>query len=331
MYAPKANWAKFCQICTLLECVNNYIEDKKEQIEKEAEGKTFEDRILGSYYYKVAKFIEDNPLNCNVIGTTNYTNILKQIVTKTILKENDKNDGNKTDPKKLKSILNKICYLNGSTELLYDPYLNKTYPATIKDKDNKETVNLQNHILVPLLYTQSGTKAMTSCDQIKKYAQFINGLNDSNTLVVIGYGFNECDDNINSMIREFISLQNKSIVVISDLKLEEINKEELSLEDAQKLIKNSIDDDKDLYNKIISGCEDKALQQISKIINHEDSVNNIDDAKSIARTLALAKARAQILKHLKIEMNADIYKKIYPIDCNEVENYQLITKTDNDQ
>ena len=50
-----------------------------------------------------------------------------------------------------------VAFLNGSTEIWYDPYLNR-----IGDKSQLTTT--ERHILVPLMFTQSGTKPMTSIE-----------------------------------------------------------------------------------------------------------------------------------------------------------------------
>lgn len=70
------------------------------------------------------------------------------------------------------------------------------------------------HILVPLLFTQSGTKPMTSIDMSERYVDFYRSLKDSNIICSIGFGFNQDDEHINGIIRTLIERNNKKLVVV---------------------------------------------------------------------------------------------------------------------
>jgi hypothetical protein len=55
-----------------------------------------------------------------------------------------------------------ITYLNGSTSLWYDPYMNKI-------GTEEELKDDESHIVAPLIFTQSGTKPMTAISMSEKY------------------------------------------------------------------------------------------------------------------------------------------------------------------
>lgn len=89
----------------------------------------------------------------------------------------------------------------------YDPYLNRI--GTKEELDDGE-----KHIIVPLLFTQSGTKPMISIDMSRKYVDYFNALADSDEICIIGFGFNQDDEHINGMFRELIDRKEKPVTII---------------------------------------------------------------------------------------------------------------------
>ena len=89
------------------------------------------------------------------IATTNYTGLISDIM--------------QTD----------IIYLNGSTNLWYDPYVNKI--GTRDELNRKEP-----HITVPLMFTQSGTKPMTSIGLSVQYVDMYQRFKESDYICCIG-------------------------------------------------------------------------------------------------------------------------------------------------
>lgn len=81
-----------------------------------------------------------------------------------------------------------------------------------------------NHFIVPLLFTQSGTKPMTSIDMSEKYVDFYHKLNDSDVIVTIGFGFNADDEHINGIFRQLINKHNKKIYIVDTDTSSEISK-----------------------------------------------------------------------------------------------------------
>lgn len=110
LYCPKEEWTKFCKISIFLITVKKYMEKQVKQIIPNSEG----------FYHDLKKFTEQNELIIPKIATTNYSSLIENVLGKDIF------------------------YLNGSINLLYDPYLNKIGEAKNLDPQ---------HFLVPLLFT----------------------------------------------------------------------------------------------------------------------------------------------------------------------------------
>ena len=85
--------------------------------------------------------LKNSQIEVSVVGTTNYNSFIRE----------------KTG--------NEIIFLNGGVDEYYDPYVNAL--------GSKEDLNAkERHFLVPLLFTQSGTKPMTSIDMSAKYVEY---------------------------------------------------------------------------------------------------------------------------------------------------------------
>ncbi len=176
LYSPKTSWTKFCKISTFLINVQRYISSQKIN-----DNKSYYDDLLDA----TTSF--DKKFEVSVVGTSNYTPLIKEKLNQ------------------LKNIT--ITYLNGSTDEWYDPYLNR---IGFVESD----IDKQSHILVPLLFTQSGTKPMTSIDMLLRYADYYNSLLETNLICIIGYGFNSDDEHINGIFRKLLDSNGKKIVVV---------------------------------------------------------------------------------------------------------------------
>ena len=129
LYSPSSDWAKFCKISIFLLTVRSYILSSAAQADlTKSDG----------YYNLLKKAMDDGKFEVSAIATTNYNTFIQKIVGQ------------------------KVAYLNGSTEMWYDPYLNR-----IGEKSSLNAA--ESHLLVPLMFTQSGTKPMTSIDVSVQY------------------------------------------------------------------------------------------------------------------------------------------------------------------
>ena len=193
LYSPSSDWAKFCKICIFLLNVREYITEIAE--------KTQPEKKIG-YYHMLKDAIDNKKFEISKIATTNYNQFIKNILS--------------TD----------ITFLNGSTETWYDPYLNR-----IGSKEN--LTNSENHILVPLIFTQSGTKPITSIEMSIKYVETYNSWKSSNKIIIVGFGFGPDDEHINGILRTLIDIDNKEIIVVT--LNENKNNESLGSDIAKKL------------------------------------------------------------------------------------------------
>lgn len=174
LYCPKDEWAKFCKINIFLLSVREYILEQLGDINNiEPDG----------YYHDLKKAICDGKLEITTIATTNYNTFIQKILEKD------------------------ICYLNGSTDIWYDPYLNR-----IGNKE--ELLSKENHFIVPLIFTQSGTKPMTSIEMSKQYVKMYDDFKNSDIICIIGFGFNPDDEHINGILRTLIDIDNKKVFII---------------------------------------------------------------------------------------------------------------------
>lgn len=196
LYSPESDWAKFCKICIFLLNVRNYIINIADNA-----------KPLTKYgYYNMLKDAIDRKLfEVSVVATTNYNNFIKEIL------ESD------------------VSFLNGSTELWYDPYINRM-------GNKEELTNWEKHILVPLMFTQSGTKPMTCIEMSKQYVDTYCKWKNSDAIVIVGFGFGADDEHINSIIRTLLEVDEKKVIIVTVEK--SMNAEEY----AKKLkIQNKID------------------------------------------------------------------------------------------
>lgn len=175
LYSPSTDWAKFCKICIFLLTVRAYIS----QI---AVAATPEKRR--GYYHMVKEASDKGLFEIGAVATTNYNRFIEMILN------------------------TQVSFLNGSTETWYDPYLNR-----IGTKDCIR--NDENHILVPLMFTQSGTKPMTSIEMSIAYVDTYQEWKKADKIVIVGFGFGADDEHINGIIRTLIDNDDKVVEIVT--------------------------------------------------------------------------------------------------------------------
>lgn len=222
LYCPFEEWAKFCKINIFLLTVRNYIINQL--------GDTSSIPADG-YYHDVLKAINTSQIEPTTIATTNYNNYIYQVLQKD------------------------ICYLNGSTDMWYDPYVNRI--GTMDDLNARE-----KHFLVPLIFTQSGTKPMTSIEMSRKYVDMYDNFYQSTKICVIGFGFNSDDEHINGILRTLVDIDNKHIVIV-DLNTGQ-NPEDFKESIASKLKVMNVDNLEILL--VDKQRQEKGINWITKIV-----------------------------------------------------------------
>lgn len=177
LYNPRSDWAKFSKMVIFLLTVYEYISEL---------GKNANINNPNGYYNMLSNAISSSKFEVSSIATTNYNCIISDILGESC----------------------SIVFLNGSVETWYDPYLNKIGKKS--DLDDNE-----HHILVPLLFTQSGTKPMTSISMASQYVRMYEEWKRSDAIVVVGFGFGEDDEHINGILRTLVNDDKKTLVVVT--------------------------------------------------------------------------------------------------------------------
>ncbi len=180
LYSPASDWAKFCKICIFLLTAREYIVQIAEQVTPETKY---------GYYHSLKEAMDKGLFKVVAVATTNYNRFIEKILHR------------------------KVSFLNGSTETWYDPYLNRI--EEFDEKSNSMMETTEKHILVPLMFTQSGTKPMTSIEMLNIYVDMYKKWKKADKIVVVGFGFGPDDEHINGIIRTLIDLDDKVIDIVT--------------------------------------------------------------------------------------------------------------------
>lgn len=135
------------------------------------------DLSIENYYAPLADF------DCSV-NTTNYTDIAESLTRK------------------------KVGYLHGKLTWFEDYKSLKIYDIT------KTTIDDTSHI-IPFIMIASGVKPIVAKVQIEQYHKFISDLEKSDLLIVVGYRFNSEDNDVNSIIAEWLSNSNNKMIFLN--------------------------------------------------------------------------------------------------------------------
>lgn len=136
------------------------------------------------YYDDVYNAITLGKMEALAVGTSNYSPLIENILQK-----------------------KDVVFLNGATSMWYDPYLNRV--------GTEGELKSLKHFIVPLMFTQSGTKPMISIDMSSRYVEYYNQLEKADEICVIGFGFNSDDEHINGIFRDLVDRKMKHITVVT--------------------------------------------------------------------------------------------------------------------
>ena len=207
LYDPKANWAKFSQLSCFLFAVHAYISEQAKN-------------CTGNYgYYEQVREAEKQKLfTTGTFATTNYTTLIRKRLFSQEEQKQLKDEAYYLEHPNER----KLVYLNGSTSFIYDPYLNDMYEALEEPEDSIDWCKYE-HFTVPLMFTQSGTKAMTVVEMNDMYASLFHSWLESDAVVLVGFNCSKDDAHINAMLRKFLKLSNgqKPIIIVTAAQNEE--------------------------------------------------------------------------------------------------------------
>lgn len=180
LFSPETEWAKFTKMAVFLKIAQDYIKQQAPDIA---------DIPTEGYYHDLSKFSQEHEFSA--IGTANYNSLLTPIFEQQGLE------------------VPEIIHLNGSVNDYYNPYKN-----TVVTSDDFTALDA-SQLHFPFILTQSGLKPLTSVTMSRRYVQLFDAYNDSDAIVVVGFGFNKDDSHINGLFRELIESHGKKLFVVS--------------------------------------------------------------------------------------------------------------------
>lgn len=234
LYTPKKQWAKFTKMIIFLRVVKEYISKIEEGVDYNTDG----------YYGDLKKF--SNNVILNAFGTSNYTNILRNIL------QDISTCGDY-----------EVNFLNGNTKYFYNPYKNSV--EEIKDSN----IYVQNkQLIVPFMLTQSGLKPLTSVKMSEEYVYLYNKYKQSDCIVCIGFGFNSDDAHINGIFRQLIEDDKKNLIYVTkNTEIREVKKRlqsniRLSSEAMSRVRILSVDERRQNEGILWTRCIEKILTEM---------------------------------------------------------------------
>lgn len=234
LYTPQTQWAKFTKMVIFLRVAKEYIYELEKDIDYTADG-----------YYGDLKLFSQS-VEINALGTSNYTNILRNTVDKKILERCG------------------IKYLNGSVDYFYNPYKN-----SVEEIHTGDTHLSDGQIVVPFIFTQSGLKPLTSIKMSKEYVSLYELYAQLDAIICIGFGFNSDDAHINGIFRQLVDEEKKHLFYVTNNHNTRIIKQKL-----QKNIRLSSESMKDRIH-IISVDSDRKCESLLWTLYVEEQINNI--------------------------------------------------------
>ncbi|NUN08649.1 MAG: hypothetical protein HUU54_05675 [Ignavibacteriaceae bacterium] len=177
LFSPQKEWAKFTKMILFLRSAHSLIK-----------ANIADKQYLNDGYYSDLRNCAEYDLEINAIGTSNYNNIIENVLEGKILNK-----------------IKHIYHLNGAVTDYFNPYKN-----TVTNYSDIDFVP-QNQILVPFILTQSGLKPLTSVSISRRYVELFDKLKNSDAIIVIGYNFNTDDSHINGLFRELIEIEGKKL------------------------------------------------------------------------------------------------------------------------
>jgi hypothetical protein len=216
LFKPNQGYAKFVRISIFLHGVREYVLAKQTECEVSF-------RSGNGYYHDVELARSADILSVSCCGTSNYTDFVKRALPRS-----------------------PVFFLNGSLPDYLDPFRNRIMQST--------AVAGSRRFAVPLLFTQSGVKPMTSVEMSRRFVRYFEELIDADKIVVVGFGFNGDDGHINGLVREALDVKGRRVIVLayseggSDAELQDKYRERLRVERASLLTVLRVD-----HNRNVDG------------------------------------------------------------------------------
>lgn len=144
------------------------------------------DFSLKSYYQILKELLSTKQHDEIHFVTTNYTDIAERVLERN------------------------VTYLHGRLNWFEDYQYLMVYDC-LDDVEYQEALK-HTKTLVPFIMIPSGIKPIICKKQIEEFHKFIDNLDSSEVLCVLGYKFNSEDNHINSIIAEWLRITNKKLL-----------------------------------------------------------------------------------------------------------------------
>lgn len=140
-----------------------------------------------SYYSLINKSINESKNEINLIGiiTTNYFRFCEQYFDDTI-----------------------VSHPNGKLSMF-------EFPGELVVRDASVEQMPNNILFFPFIFGQSYTKPIIHPIQIEEFGKMKNILDNSDVLVILGYGVNNDDNHINAYLKQFLFNEEKRMIIVS--------------------------------------------------------------------------------------------------------------------
>lgn len=138
-----------------------------------------------TYYEMVSEYVSSaNATNCHFV-TTNYTGLAGRCINRNARE-------------------NEMIYLHGRLTWFEDLENLTVYDVTDSDERLCAEQAAEKKMLMPFILIPSGVKPLVCTRQIEEFHKFIEALQASDELCVIGYRFNSEDNHVNAIIGEWL-------------------------------------------------------------------------------------------------------------------------------
>ena len=110
-------------------------------------------------------------------------------------------------------------------------------PEELRVIEIGDNEDIANKFIFPYMSTQAPLKPIVDCAQLKEYSKFIDTLDNTDVLVIIGYNINDNDNHINALLRDFLIKKPTNRIVFSQYvkNPDEFNREKSISDVAKKL------------------------------------------------------------------------------------------------
>jgi hypothetical protein len=88
-------------------------------------------------------------------------------------------------------------------------------PEELRVIEIGDNEDIANKFIFPYMSTQAPLKPIVDCAQLKEYSKFIDTLDNTDVLVIIGYNINDNDNHINALLRDFLIRKPTNRIVFS--------------------------------------------------------------------------------------------------------------------